>query len=113
MPSKAGRLLQRLHAPPKTVTTAALPKNAKNGSKPTTLICTSTSTPPSRYKAVSKLSLTPPKRAEKDTQKKAAKAEAAEVREKNQRPASKVYIKHVGRNKRKYVTEISGLEAFG
>ncbi|KAK3659116.1 Translation machinery-associated protein 22 [Elasticomyces elasticus] len=64
-------------------------------------------------KALSNLSVDAQKRAEKDAQKKAAKAEAAEVREKNARAASKVYIKRVERNKRKYVTEVSGLEAFG
>ncbi|TKA82772.1 Translation machinery-associated protein 22 [Friedmanniomyces simplex] len=64
-------------------------------------------------KGMSNLSLDAQKRAEKDAQKKAAKAEAAEAREKTQRAASKVYIKRVERNKRKYVTEVSGLEAFG
>ncbi|KAK5674166.1 Translation machinery-associated protein 22, partial [Elasticomyces elasticus] len=39
----------------------------------------------------------------KDAQKKAAKAEAAEVSEKNPRVASKVYIKRVERNKRNNV----------
>lgn len=53
------------------------------------------------------------KRAEKDAQKKAAKAEAAEARESEKRAASKVYIKRVERNKRKFVTEVSGLEHFG
>ncbi len=62
---------------------------------------------------MSNLSLDAQKRADKDAQKKAAKAEAAEAREKTARAASKVYIKRVERNKRKYVTEVSGLEAFG
>ena len=53
------------------------------------------------------------KRAEKDAQKKAAKAEAAESREAEKRATSKVIIKRVERNKRKYVTEVSGLEHFG
>ncbi|KAK0249957.1 Translation machinery-associated protein 22 [Friedmanniomyces endolithicus] len=64
-------------------------------------------------KGMSNLSLDAQKRADKDAQKKAAKAEAAEAREKTARAASKVYIKRVERNKRKYVTEVSGLEAFG
>ena len=53
------------------------------------------------------------KRAEKDAKKKEAKAEAAEQRAEKERKESKVIIKRVERNKRKYVTEISGLEAFG
>ena len=48
-----------------------------------------------------------------DAQKKAAKAEAAETREAEKRASSKVYIKRVERNKRKFVTEVSGLEHFG
>lgn len=62
---------------------------------------------------LSTLSVDAQKRAEKDAIKKAAKAEAAEARESEKRAASKIIIKRVERNKRKYVTEISGLEAFG
>lgn len=62
---------------------------------------------------LSTLSVDAQKRAEKDAQKKAAKAEAQEARESEKRATSKVYIKRVERNKRKFVTEISGLEAFG
>ncbi|CAK4028478.1 Translation machinery-associated 22 [Lecanosticta acicola] len=62
---------------------------------------------------LSTLSVDAQKRAEKDAQKKAAKAEAQEARESERRATSKVYIKRVERNKRKFVTEISGLEAFG
>ena len=62
---------------------------------------------------LSALSVDAQKRAEKDAQKKAAKAEAQEARESEKRASSKVSIKRVERNKRKYVTEISGLEAFG
>jgi len=62
---------------------------------------------------LSTLSVDAQKRAEKDAQKKAAKAEAQEARESEKRAASKIYIKRVERNKRKFVTEISGLEAFG
>ncbi|KAK3114966.1 Translation machinery-associated protein 22 [Teratosphaeriaceae sp. CCFEE 6253] len=64
-------------------------------------------------KGMSDLSLDAQKRADKDAQKKAAKAEAAEIREAKERAASKIIIKRVERNKRKYVTEVSGLEAFG
>lgn len=53
------------------------------------------------------------KRAEKDAKKKEAKAEAAEQRAEKERKESKVTIKRVERNKRKYVTEISGLEVSG
>jgi len=52
-------------------------------------------------------------RSEKDAAKKAAKAEAQESREAEKRAASKVTIKRIERNKRKYVTAVSGLEAFG
>ncbi|SMR42313.1 unnamed protein product [Zymoseptoria tritici ST99CH_1E4] len=62
---------------------------------------------------LSTLSVDAQKRAEKDAQKKAAKAEAQEVRETERKAASKIIIKRVERNKRKYVTEINGLEAFG
>lgn len=62
---------------------------------------------------LSTLSVDAQKRAEKDAQKKAAKAVAAEARESEKRASSKIYIKRVERNKRKFVTEISGLEAFG
>ncbi|EMC93392.1 hypothetical protein BAUCODRAFT_239124 [Baudoinia panamericana UAMH 10762] len=63
--------------------------------------------------SLSTLSVDAQKRAEKDAQKKAAKAEAAEARESEKRAASKIYIKRVERNKRKFVTEVSGLEQFG
>jgi density-regulated protein len=63
--------------------------------------------------AASTLSLDAQKRAAKDAQKKAAKAEAAEQKQLATLAASKVYIKRVERNKRKYVTAVSGLEAFG
>ncbi|KAI5371113.1 Putative SUI1 domain, DENR family, SUI1 domain superfamily protein [Septoria linicola] len=62
---------------------------------------------------LSTLSVDAQKRADKDAAKKAAKAEAAEARDAEKRAASKITIKRVERNKRKYVTEISGLEAFG
>lgn len=61
---------------------------------------------------LSSLSVDAQKRAEKDAQKKAAKAEAAEARESEKRATSKIIIKRVERNKRKHVTEISGLEHF-
>ena len=62
---------------------------------------------------LSTLSVDAQKRAERDAQKKAAKAEAAESREAEKRASSKVIIKRVERNKRKFVTEVSGLEQFG
>lgn len=52
-------------------------------------------------------------RSEKDAAKKAAKASALESREAERRAASKVTIKRIERNKRKYVTSVTGLEAFG
>ncbi|KAG0648100.1 Translation machinery-associated 22 [Hyphodiscus hymeniophilus] len=63
--------------------------------------------------ATSTLSLEARKRAEKDAHKKALKAEAAEAKQAATIASSKVIIKRVERNKRKYVTAVSGLEAFG
>jgi density-regulated protein DRP1 len=62
---------------------------------------------------LSALSVDAKKRAEKDSQKKAAKAAAAEARDAESRASSKVLIKRIERNKRKYVTAVQGLEAFG
>ncbi|KAF1959096.1 RNA binding protein-like protein Tma22 [Byssothecium circinans] len=59
------------------------------------------------------LSIDAQKRAEKDSQKKAAKAEAASARAAETRASSKILIKRIERNKRKYVTAVQGLEAFG
>ncbi|PMD49744.1 translation machinery-associated protein 22 [Hyaloscypha bicolor E] len=63
--------------------------------------------------ATSTLSLDAQKRAEKDAHKKALKAEAAEQKHLQQIAESKVTIKRVERNKRKFVTTVTGLEAFG
>jgi density-regulated protein DRP1 len=63
--------------------------------------------------ATSSLSIEARKRAEKDALKKAQKAEAAEAKQAATIASSKVIIKRVERNKRKYVTAVSGLEAFG
>ena len=52
------------------------------------------------------------KRAEKDAQKKTAKAEAAEAKQADKRAHSTVIIKRIERNKKKFVTAASGLEAF-
>jgi density-regulated protein DRP1 len=62
---------------------------------------------------LSTLSVDAQKRAEKDSLKKQAKAEAAEAREHEKKMSAKVLIKRVERSKRKYVTAISGLEAHG
>ncbi|KAA6409739.1 MAG: translation machinery-associated 22 [Lasallia pustulata] len=59
------------------------------------------------------LSVDAQKRAAKDAQKKEAKAAAAEARDHEKKMTSKVLIKRVERNKRKYVTAVSGLEAHG
>ncbi|KAF2836559.1 RNA binding protein-like protein Tma22 [Patellaria atrata CBS 101060] len=59
------------------------------------------------------LSVEAQKRAEKDASKKAAKASALEQRQAAERAESQVLIKRVERSKRKYVTVVSGLEAFG
>ena len=62
---------------------------------------------------MSQLSVSARERAAKDAAKKEAKAEAAEAKAASARSAARVTIKRVERNKRKYVTEVSGLEAFG
>ena len=62
---------------------------------------------------MSTLSIDAQKRAEKDSKKKEAKAAAAEARAKEAKDQAMITIKRVERNKRKYVTEVSGLEAHG
>ncbi|KAK0656164.1 translation machinery-associated protein 22 [Cercophora newfieldiana] len=63
--------------------------------------------------ATASLSLEAKDRAAKDAKKKAAKAEAAEQKNADRLANSVVTIKRIERNKRKYVTSVSGLEAFG
>lgn len=62
---------------------------------------------------LSSLSIDAQKRANKDAEKKAAKAATAEAREHEKKMSSKVLVKRIERNKRKYVTAVSGLEAHG
>lgn len=62
---------------------------------------------------LSALSVDAQKRAEKDAAKKTAKAAAAEQREAERKAEAIVLIKRVERNKRKYVTVVSGLEEHG
>ncbi|MCJ1458474.1 Translation machinery-associated protein 22 [Mycoblastus sanguinarius] len=63
--------------------------------------------------SLSTLSIDAQKRAQKDAAKKEAKAAASEAKEAEAKKAAMVIIKRVERNKRKYVTEVSGLEAHG
>lgn len=63
--------------------------------------------------ATASLSVEAQKRAAKDAQKKAAKAEAAEAKQADKRANSMVTIKRIERNKKKFVTAVVGLEAFG
>jgi density-regulated protein DRP1 len=63
--------------------------------------------------SMSTLSVDAQKRAAKDAAKKEAKAAAAEAKAAEKRESSQVIIKRVERNTRKYVTAVSGLEAFG
>ena len=63
--------------------------------------------------ATASLSVEAQKRAAKDAQKKAAKAEAAEQKQADKLATSIITIKRIERNKRKFVTAVSGLEAFG
>lgn len=62
---------------------------------------------------LSSLSVDAQKRAAKDAAKKEAKAAAAESKLQEKLSQSKILIKRVERNKRKYVTVVSGLELFG
>ncbi|KAM0484553.1 hypothetical protein ACHAPX_001979 [Trichoderma viride] len=63
--------------------------------------------------ATAALSVDAQKRAAKDAQKKAAKAEAAEQKQASKLASSVVTIKRIERNKKKFVTAVIGLEAFG
>jgi len=62
---------------------------------------------------VGTLSLEAQSKLEKDTAKKEAKAEAKADAEAKKKQAAKVTIKRIERTKRKHVTSIHGLEAFG
>ena len=62
---------------------------------------------------MSSLSVDAQKRAAKDAAKKEAKAAAAEAKQQEKLESSKITIKRIERNKRKYVTAVSGLELFG
>ncbi|KAM4059599.1 translation initiation factor SUI1 domain-containing protein [Hirsutella rhossiliensis] len=63
--------------------------------------------------ATASLSVDAQKRAAKDAQKKAAKAEAAEQKQADKLAKSVITIKRIERNKKKFVTAVIGLEAFG
>ncbi|KAH6898849.1 translation initiation factor SUI1 [Thelonectria olida] len=63
--------------------------------------------------ATASLSVAAQKRAEKDAQKKTAKAEAAEAKQVEKLAKSMITIKRIERNKKKFVTAVIGLEAFG
>jgi density-regulated protein DRP1 len=77
------------------------------------LVCRLTPTAEVLEQNMSALSVDAQKRAEKDSQKKAARAEADSAKLAEKRATSKVLIKRIERNKRKYVTAVQGLEAFG
>ncbi|KAJ5243657.1 hypothetical protein N7489_003753 [Penicillium chrysogenum] len=62
---------------------------------------------------LSTLSVSAQERAAKDAAKKEAKAAANEARDSERKAASKILIKRVERNKRKFVTVVIGLEVFG
>lgn len=63
--------------------------------------------------ATASLSVEAQKRAAKDAQKKTAKAEAAEQKQADKLAKSVITIKRIERNKKKFVTAVIGLEAFG
>lgn len=116
-----------------TVNLGERSRSAKNGFRKTILICTRGYTLQVRHfhgpnsflespdqifpevlsANLSALSVDAQKRAEKDAAKKAAKAAAAEQREAERKAEAMVLIKRVERNKRKYVTVVSGLEEHG
>ena len=62
---------------------------------------------------MSSLSVSVRERSSKDAAKKEAKAALVEARDAERKAASKVQIKRVERNKRKFVTVITGLEVHG
>ncbi|KAM0345229.1 hypothetical protein ACHAPU_006627 [Fusarium lateritium] len=62
--------------------------------------------------ATASLSVEAQKRAAKDAQKKTAKAEAAEAKHADMLAKSVITIKRIERNKKKYVTAVTGLESF-
>lgn len=62
---------------------------------------------------LSTLSVSVQERAAKDAAKKEAKAALVEARDAERKAAAKIQIKRVERNKRKYVTVITGLEVHG
>lgn len=103
--------LSLLHTPYHKNHYAALCSPAQPSQNPIPL--TRSETPDALAAATSTLSLDAQKRAEKDAHKKALKAEAAEAKHAQTIASSKVTIKRVERNKRKFVTTVSGLEAFG
>lgn len=61
---------------------------------------------------LSSLSVSARERAAKDAAKKEAKAALAETRDAERKASAKVLIKRVERNKRKYITVLSGLEVY-
>ncbi|CAH0050004.1 unnamed protein product, partial [Clonostachys solani] len=63
--------------------------------------------------ATAALSVDAQKRAARDAQKKTAKAEAAEAKQADKLAKSVITIKRIERNKKKFVTAVIGLEAFG
>ena len=74
---------------------------------------TDSSNNPTSSSSAAPLSASAQARAEKLSSQKTAKAEAQLQAETNRRLTSKVQIKRVERNKRKFVTAVSGLEVFG
>ncbi|OJJ43696.1 hypothetical protein ASPZODRAFT_19413 [Penicilliopsis zonata CBS 506.65] len=62
---------------------------------------------------LSNLSVSVRERAAKDAAKKEAKAALADQREAERKASSKIQIKRVERNKRKYVTVVAGLPVYG
>ncbi len=63
--------------------------------------------------ATASLSVEAQKRAATYAQRKTAKAEAAEQRQADKLAKSIITVKRIERNNRKFVTSVSGLEAFG
>lgn len=100
-------LLPTAHAKP------SASKDATAGSRGTLKSAFSQSFLEAVAATLSTLSVDAQKRAAKDSQKKEAKAAAAEAKAAETKAQAQVLIKRVERNKRKYVTAVSGLEAHG
>jgi density-regulated protein DRP1 len=98
-----------------TVNSAAQPRSAKNGLKRTTPTCTANCI--RKVRRIPRLPCPRPStqdlKGSQSTKPPPAEAASAEARRAEELASSKILIKRIERNKRKYVTAVQGLEAFG